>query len=75
MTLDGYNNIKTTQYKLEGIEQLQRAAYSYRKADPCQLESISYIPTGPKLTFSYDKNGHMRYDQGALFRNITPAVD
>jgi RHS repeat-associated protein len=66
MPLDGYNNIKTTQYKLEGIEQLQRAAYSYRKADPCQLESISYIPTGPKLTFSYDKNGHMRYDQGGF---------
>ncbi len=71
MTLDGYDNIKTTTYKLEGNEQLQRAIYSYRTADPCQLESIRYIPDRPQLTFSYDNNGHMRQDD----RGFTPRHD
>ncbi|MBK4996015.1 RHS repeat-associated core domain-containing protein [Pseudomonas sp. S37] len=66
MTLDGYDNVKTTTYKLEGDTQLQRAVYGYRKADPCQLESITYVPAKPKLTFSYDKNGHLERDERGL---------
>lgn len=71
LTLDAYDNVKTTTYQLEGNEQLQRAAYGYRKADPCQLESITYVPARPKLTFSYDKNGNLEHDE----RGLAPVYD
>lgn len=71
LTLDGYDNVTSTTYELKDDPELQRAIYSYRTADPCQLESISYIPAKTTLTFSYDKNGHLQHDE----RGFVPAHD
>jgi len=71
MTLDGYDNVKTTSYMLEGNPQLQRAQYKYHDTDPCQLESIAYVPAKPKLTFTYDNNGNLHHDE----RGFKPVHD
>ncbi|WP_449431749.1 RHS repeat-associated core domain-containing protein [Pseudomonas putida] len=71
ITLDGYDNVKTTTYTLSGNPTLQRAIYAYDKDDPCQLKSIQHIGR-PLQTVTYDKDGNqeqdergntMRYDQ------------